>query len=335
MYAADKAAALTAVLCSLPEGLTELMCHPAEKGFDFNWANRYMSDRVAEYQALISPKFNGLSKKNKFNCRTLLAETMNRRLQDPMMNKKPSPPIPDFSLSIFFPIYNDWATVASLVAQSIMAAEKLTDDFEVILVDDGSEEKTQKVLTFLESTFSRVRVIHHEKNRGYGGALRTGFRESRKKYIFYTDGDAQYDVTELQNLAAALDETVDIVNGYKIKRNDPIYRVWIGKIYHLVSRFLFNLPIRDVDCDFRLIRRELFDSINFDLGQAVRFVSRWFIKLARNGASFREVPVRHYFAPAEITVFQFKRAFRVARDYAVIWYKMVVLKRSMGMPIGN
>ncbi|HNR67325.1 MAG TPA: glycosyltransferase family 2 protein [bacterium] len=245
-----------------------------------------------------------------------------------MMNKKPSPPIPDFSLSIFFPIYNDWATVASLVAQSIMAAEKLTDDFEVILVDDGSEEKTQKVLTFLESTFSRVRVIHHEKNRGYGGALRTGFRESRKKYIFYTDGDAQYDVTELQNLAAALDETVDIVNGYKIKRNDPIYRVWIGKIYHLVSRFLFNLPIRDVDCDFRLIRRELFDSINLTSTSGTICVEMVY-KLARNGASFREVPVRHYFrASGKSQFFNFKRLFRVARDYAVIWYKLVVLKKE-------
>ena len=94
------------------------------------------------------------------------------------------------ALSIFFPVYNDWGTIASMAGSAIQTAEKITDDFEVILVDDGSEEKTQDILDFLESRFSQIRVIHHERNQGYGGALRTGFKEASKEFIFYTDGDA-------------------------------------------------------------------------------------------------------------------------------------------------
>ncbi|HOC25857.1 MAG TPA: glycosyltransferase family 2 protein, partial [bacterium] len=129
------------------------------------------------------------------------------------------------SLSIFFPVYNDWGTITTMAAQAITAAEKITNDYEVILVDDGSEEKTQEILDFLESRFPQIRVIHHEHNRGYGGALRTGFGESRKEFIFYTDGDAQYDVRQLLLLADAMNEQVDVVNGFKIKRHDPYYRV--------------------------------------------------------------------------------------------------------------
>ncbi|MBN1541614.1 glycosyltransferase family 2 protein, partial [candidate division KSB1 bacterium] len=173
-----------------------------------------------------------------------------------------------------------------------------------------------------------VRVIHHKVNKGYGGALRTGFAQARKRYVFYTDGDAQYDVCELENLVEKLTPDVDVVNGYKIKRNDPYYRVVIGRIYQHVSRLLFSLPIRDVDCDFRLIRRDLFDRIELFSTSGTICVELIY-KLAHSGVRFSEVPVSHYFrASGKSQFFNFRRLFRVAIDYSALWFKLVVLKRE-------
>ena len=234
----------------------------------------------------------------------------------------------DISLSIFFPVYNDWGTIASMVAESIFTAEKVTDDYEIILVDDGSEEKTQDILDFLERQFPQVRVIHHERNKGYGGALKTGFKEAQNEWIFYTDGDAQYDVREMLRLVEALSDDVDVINGYKIKRNDPIYRVWTGKIYQYTSKFLFSLPIKDVDCDFRLMRKSAMEKVKLNSNSGTICVEM-IHKLAKSGARFAEVPVSHYFrASGKSQFFNFKRLARVARDYFRLWFKLVVLKKE-------
>src|SRR5512145_2325546 len=118
-------------------------------------------------------------------------------------------------LSVFFPAYNDSGTIASMVVQAVMAARTLTSDFEVIVVNDGSPDQTGEVLAELASLYPRVRVVTHPKNRGYGGALQTGFASATKDVIFYTDGDAQYDPREMRALWAALGDDVDWVNGYK------------------------------------------------------------------------------------------------------------------------
>mgnify|MGYP006277753763 CR=1 FL=1 len=231
-------------------------------------------------------------------------------------------------LSIFYPVYNDWGTIASMVAESIITAEKITKDYEIILVDDGSREKTKDILKFLDAQYPQVRVITHEKNRGYGGALRTGFREASKEYIFYTDGDAQYDVRELQLLVNGLNGNVDVVNGWKIKRHDPLYRIWLGKIYQYTAKILFSLPIRDVDCDFRLIRKSAFDGIQLQSNSGTICVEM-IHKLARNGAQFAEVPVTHFFRTSgKSEFFNFKRLLRVARDFSALWFRLVVLKRK-------
>jgi len=237
---------------------------------------------------------------------------------------------PHISLSIFFPVYNDWGTIGSMVAEAIFTAEKVSDDYEIILVDDGSEEKTQDVLDFLERQFPGVRVVHHEKNRGYGGALRTGFKEAKKEFIFYTDGDAQYDVREMVKLTAAVREDIDVVNGFKIKRSDPFYRVVLGKIYQYSARFLFSLPIKDVDCDFRLMRRSVFDSITLESNSGTICVEM-IRKISQQGFRFTEVPVSHYFrASGKSEFFNFTRLFRVARDFSALWLRLVVLKKGGG-----
>lgn len=233
------------------------------------------------------------------------------------------------SLSIFFPVYNDWGTIPSMSAQAICAAEKVTDDYEIILVDDGSEEKTQELLNFLEARFPQIRVIHHETNRGYGGALRTGFREAKKEFIFYTDGDAQYDVRQLVQLAEAMNDQVDVVNGFKLKRHDPFYRVILGKIYQYVAKFMFSLPIIDVDCDFRLMRRSIFEGLQL-VSNSGTICVEMIHKFSRRGCRFAEVGVNHFFrSSGKSQFFNFIRLYHVGRDFLKLWYRLVVLKEGV------
>src|ERR1044071_7454487 len=167
------------------------------------------------------------------------------------------------SISVFFPAYNDEASIARLVAETLALLPGLTDDFEVVVVDDGSTDGTARVLDELAREDPRVRVVHHEVNRGYGAALRTGFASATKELVFYTDGDGQYDVRELALLRPLLKEGVDIVNGYKIKRADSLQRKALGAAYNRLAHLLFSIPIRDVDCDFRLIRRCAVERVEF------------------------------------------------------------------------
>jgi glycosyltransferase involved in cell wall biosynthesis len=138
-----------------------------------------------------------------------------------------------------------------------------------------------------------VRAIHHPRNLGYGAALITGFKNARKDLIFYTDGDGQYDVREIHNLLAQLRPNIDLVNGYKVQRSDAWYRIWIGNAYRRAMRLAFDLSIRDVDCDFRLLRRHVFDTIRLESTSGVICV-----EMARkfDDAGFRmtEIPVSHY-----------------------------------------
>ena len=172
------------------------------------------------------------------------------------MKKKPS-------ITIMFPFLNDWGTVGSLVALAIETAKKWTDDWEVIIVNDGSKKEDREALEMItrHEGPGRIRIIDHEKNRGYGGALRSGFAAANKDLIFYTDCDAQYDPREMTLLIEKMKPDIGLVNGYKIKRSDPPHRVIAGRIYHYLVKSFFGIPIRDTDCDFRLIRRKVFDKV--------------------------------------------------------------------------
>ena len=158
------------------------------------------------------------------------------------------------SLSIVFPAYNDYATIASMVLTALRIGKQYTDDIEVIVTNDGSQDATGLVLEELMQRVPELHVAAHEHNRGYGSALRSGFSLASKEWIFYTDGDAQYDPQEMTRLVDALEPGIDIVNGYKISRGDGWFRFVIGRIYHHFVKWLFGLKIKDVDCDFRLFR---------------------------------------------------------------------------------
>src|SRR3977135_3928194 len=132
-------------------------------------------------------------------------------------------------LSVFFPAYNDSGTIASMVIRTVKTAAELTPDFEVIVVDDGSADSTAEIADELARTYPQVRAVHHPINRDYGAALQTGFRSATKELIFYTDGDAQYDPAELAVLWTKMGPAIDLVNGYKISRSDPLHRIIITR----------------------------------------------------------------------------------------------------------
>src|SRR5438093_12937729 len=145
----------------------------------------------------------------------------------------------------------------------------------------------------LARTYRQVRAVHHPKNRDYGAALQTGFRSATKELIFYTDGDAQYDPTELSVLWTKMTTGADVVNGYKISRADPLHRIVIGRIYHYIVSILFGLTLRDVDCDFRLMRRSIFERINLEKTSGIICVEMM-KKIQDAGFRVVEVPVHHY-----------------------------------------
>jgi glycosyltransferase involved in cell wall biosynthesis len=228
------------------------------------------------------------------------------------------------SLSIFFPCYNDGGTIASMVVMADALARELCDDYEIIVVDDASSDSSREVLQALKNKYDRLKLVFHQKNQGYGGALRSGFKNSSKELIFYTDGDAQYDLRELKKLWLLMTDQVDVVNGFKIKRHDPFYRVAIGFTYQYLIRFAFSLEIRDVDCDFRLMRKKVFENIELKHHSGVICVEM--IKKIQNaGYHFAEAGVHHLFrAYGHSQFFNFKRILKVISQLAGLWVELVL-----------
>jgi glycosyltransferase involved in cell wall biosynthesis len=228
------------------------------------------------------------------------------------------------SVSAFFPCYNDAKSIGGLVARVEDALKQITDDYEIIVVNDCSPDNAAEVLEALQAKVPALRVITHETNRGYGGALRSGFQAATKDYVFYTDGDGQYDPGEIVLLAEQMRPGVDVVNGYKISRQDPWYRHLVGGLYQRVTRFLFSFSIRDVDCDFRLLRRSVFDKVTLESANGSICIEM-IRKLDDSGFRLVEVPV-HHFARAYGTS-QFFKPTRIARALSGVarWYVRLVL----------
>jgi glycosyltransferase involved in cell wall biosynthesis len=240
-----------------------------------------------------------------------------------------SPASKPAGLSVFFPAYNDSGTIASMVIRAVQIASELTPDYEVIVVNDGSLDATPQIIDELARTYPRVRAVHHPKNRGYGGALQTGFRSATKELIFYTDGDAQYDPAELSLLWAKMTPEADLVNGYKISRSDPLHRIIIGRLYHHVVSLLFGLTVRDVDCDFRLMRRSIFERIDLEKTSGV-ICLEMMKKIHDGGFRIVEVPVHHYHrAFGKSQFFNFRRIFKTGIDVLRLWYGLVIRRRHL------
>jgi glycosyltransferase involved in cell wall biosynthesis len=198
------------------------------------------------------------------------------------------------SISVFFPAYNDAPSLPSLLERTFAVLRNFVTDYEVIVVNDGSSDNTVDVLTELCQLYTpHLRVVTHPKNLGYGGALRSGFAAATKEFIFYTDGDGQYDPGELENLLRAVTPETGLVNGYKIERNDPWHRIAIGWLYNRFASFLFRIRLRDIDCDFRLIRRSVLDHARLRSTGGTICVEL-IRSIEMTGTKVVELPMHHY-----------------------------------------
>ncbi|MBI5965031.1 MAG: glycosyltransferase family 2 protein [Chloroflexi bacterium] len=233
------------------------------------------------------------------------------------------------SISAVFPAYNDGGTIASMVAAAWIALNQVAEDFEIIVVNDGSSDYTSVMLEETAARYSELRVITHPHNQGYGAALRTGFSSATKDWVFYTDGDSQYNPLELVNLVDALHDKVDVVNGYKLTRHDSWMRVVIGRAYHYFVKFLFGIRIRDVDCDFRLIPRRILEEI--ELKSVSGAICLELVKKIQDaGYVFGEIPVSHY--SRKYGVSQFFIPWRIARtlyQLAGLYWMLVIRKEHL------
>ncbi len=231
-------------------------------------------------------------------------------------------------MSAFFPAYNDAPSLPELIGRTFAVLEQHFDDFEVIVVNDGSHDQTGEVLAGLASQYGpRMRVITHPENRGYGGALRTGFESATKEYVFYTDGDGQYDVRELPKLWALVRPDVGLVNGYKLERNDPWHRIFIGKTYNQFARLLFGIRIRDIDCDFRLMRRDLVQRIRLTSTSGTICVEL-VKKIELTGCAVEEVGVHHYpRLHGRSQFFRLKSLATTLMQLIRLWFRTVVQGR--------
>jgi glycosyltransferase involved in cell wall biosynthesis len=234
-----------------------------------------------------------------------------------------------YGISVFFPAYNDGGTIASLVIVALNTLREITDDYEIIVIENGSSDYTSEVLDEMACVYPGLRVYHFPASLGYGGALRQGFALATKEWVFYTDGDGQYDPHELKDLVAALKPGVDMVNGWKIKRHDPLHRTIIGWLYQYFVKIAFGLVIRDVDCDFRLIRHAVFERVTLESSTGT-ITFEMVKKIQDAGFKIVEVPVHHWYR--QYGTSQFFNFPRVARTLLALvrwWWRLVVKKEHL------
>jgi glycosyltransferase involved in cell wall biosynthesis len=206
--------------------------------------------------------------------------------------------MPFDTLSAVLPAYNEEENIETATRRMVEALRSLDlADWEVVVVDDGSVDKTAEIADRLAAEDpDHIRVFHHNPNRGYAEALKTGFTKARHQLIFYTDSDNQFDVREITSLLPLI-EDADIVNGFRIYRFDPLTRLVLSWGFNLLVRIIFRIKVRDIDCAFKLFRREVFNKVNIESKKF--FVDAEVLAKARYfGFRMAEVGVRHYPRPA-------------------------------------
>jgi glycosyltransferase involved in cell wall biosynthesis len=196
------------------------------------------------------------------------------------------------SISVFLPCYNEQENVARTVGKAVQVLEKLGVDYEIIIVDDGSGDDTGRIADGLAVENDRIRVVHHQRNLGYGAALQSGFGAATKELVFYTDGDGQFDIGELPSLLVLM-EQFDIVSCFRVNRQDSFVRKINAWCWTKLVCFLFGMKIRDIDCAFKLYKRKIFDDITLKSTGAL-IDAEVLARAINKGYSVTQRPVRHY-----------------------------------------
>lgn len=237
-------------------------------------------------------------------------------------------------VSIFFPCYNDSRSIGKLVQTAFSIIKQYTNKYEVIVIDDNSTDSSKMVLQSLANEYdknsslkNKLKLIFHKDNLGYGGALRSGFKAAKYELIFYTDGDGQYDVSELPILLSLMSKDVDFINGIKMSRHDPTYRIVVGNLYSFFTRWLFWTPIADIDCDFRLIRKRVVKKLKLKCNSGAICIE--LVKKSQiAGAKFRQVSIHHLnrkFGTSQF--FRVNRILSTIQEVILLWLELVVIRR--------
>lgn len=196
-------------------------------------------------------------------------------------------------LSIFLPAYNEEGNIATTIIDARNEARKVAHDYEIIVVNDGSTDRTVEVVKELQRLDPKIKLISHSKNRGYGAAVKTGLKACRMDWIFFTDSDGQFHYDELEKFVIA-SNNADVVIGYRRKRMDPFHRVFVAQVLLKIwNFFLFGLTVRDVDCAYKLFKKEVRDSIKLETESAIT-VTELLVKAKSLGYRIVQLPVTHY-----------------------------------------
>jgi len=228
------------------------------------------------------------------------------------------------SITAFFPAYNEEANIGPLCLKTAAALKKVAGKYEVVAIDDGSKDKTAAVVTALHKKDAHIRLVSHKVNAGYGAAVKTGFANAKMDWIFFTDGDGQFDVNEISKLLAHTKDH-DLVVGYRIKRADPPHRLLNAWAWGTLVRTLFQLKgVRDIDCAFKIIRRDVFKKFKLETTGAM-ISTELLVKSQKNGFRIKEVGVNHYARTAGVqTGAKLKviaRAFKELFSYFIKWQR--------------
>ncbi len=209
-----------------------------------------------------------------------------------MQDKNTKSAAEHLSISVVLPAHNEGKNLPILLPEAVLVLNSLKLDYEIIVVDDGSTDNTKEVVEDFVKKEGRVRLISHPKNLGYGAALTTGFRASTRDLVFFMDSDRQFEIKDITKLLPYV-RSFDIVAGFRTVRQDPWYRVMIGRTYNLMVITLFSVKLRDIDCAFKIYHREVLDKINFEtIGALVN--TEIMLKAQIMGKSVKEVGVNHY-----------------------------------------
>lgn len=196
-------------------------------------------------------------------------------------------------LSVVFPAFNDSLSLPEIIKKTSRLLPSLATRFEIIIVNDASLDKTQFVLENLQKKVPFITIIRHQKNLGYGASLIDGFKRAKYDFIFYTDSDGQYDVLELKELVKAMDSKTEMVTGFKLNRSDSLIRKFVGSLYNQTIKIIFQLKVRDVDCDFRLFKRKILKNLGLK-AKSGSFDAEFLKKIQERGVVIKEIPIHHY-----------------------------------------
>jgi len=229
------------------------------------------------------------------------------------------------NISVVLPAYNEAENIGRMVEGTFNFLENHFTNFEIIVVDDGSKDDTYDICnSMVQKMGSRIKVLQHSKNRGYGAALRTGLFSAENELVFYTDADNQFDISELLKFTADIDN-YDLIIGYRVGRQDSLVRKFTSAAYNLLIRLIFGLKVRDIDCSFKLFKKEFFDRLSIERDGF--FVdTEMLLKSKLNNCRLKEIGVKHLPRKYGKSTVNFFHIFETISDIIYFWPK---LKRSV------